>query len=215
MDFETDSDRRGGLAVSSVALDREGLRGRVGEKALAIAAARLGRCRALSLEGNQLSGPVPAALGLFVSLQELRLRLNQFSGELPDSLGQLAALRSLNLSENNISGRIPASFSGLTSLTALDLSRNRLSGDLPGRSFGGMRALRCLSLQTNDFTGRPPIELTRLERLRLLSLEGNDFTLPRGSGLTNEQGGGGGLSCSRPADVRQLMAALFQMPARR
>lgn len=47
------------------------------------------------LQNNNISGELPAELGLLSKLQSLDLSNNHFSGGVPDSLGHLASLRYL------------------------------------------------------------------------------------------------------------------------
>ena len=51
-----------------------------------------GRVADLRLDGNQLSGPIPAELGNLDNLEYLYLRNNQLSGSIPPELGNLANL---------------------------------------------------------------------------------------------------------------------------
>ena len=58
-------------------------------------------CTELNLYSNQLSGPIPPALGALTALQELDLSSNQLSGPNPPALGALTALQELDLSSNH------------------------------------------------------------------------------------------------------------------
>ena len=97
--------------------------------------------RELDLDGNQVSGPIPAALGNLTNLQELSLGLNRLSGPIPATLSLLTYLRRLNLRRNELSGAIPVDLGNLFRLEQLDLSDNHLSGVLPS-SLTKMRDLR-------------------------------------------------------------------------
>ena len=67
-----------------------------------------GRVKVLYLEGNQLSGSIPAALGNLTNLERLSLGGNQLSGSIPAALGNLTNLQYLSLEGNQLSGCIPA-----------------------------------------------------------------------------------------------------------
>jgi hypothetical protein len=54
----------------------------------------------LRLDGNQLSGTIPAALGNLVDLTQLTLHNNQLSGTVPSTLGRLVALEQATLYGN-------------------------------------------------------------------------------------------------------------------
>ncbi|XP_058076472.1 receptor-like protein EIX1 [Magnolia sinica] len=53
----------------------------------------LSSLQSLSLRGNQLNGPIPAALGGLSSIEELDLSGNQLNGNIPASLGRIRSLR--------------------------------------------------------------------------------------------------------------------------
>ncbi|CAD6344039.1 unnamed protein product [Miscanthus lutarioriparius] len=84
----------------------------------------------LSLAGNQLSGPVGAALRRLPRLSFLDLGRNWFSGEVPGEVFAFSRIRYLQLRKNafsgelRLAGRVP---SGAT----VDLSHNALSGRVP------------------------------------------------------------------------------------
>ncbi|CAI5485697.1 unnamed protein product, partial [Closterium sp. Naga37s-1] len=76
--------------------------------------------RALELQGNAFSGPLPNfASWETQSLHVLDVSDNQLSGSLPDSITRFATLQHLGLGGNNLSGPIPASLGSLVNLTSL------------------------------------------------------------------------------------------------
>ena len=66
-----------------------------------------GRVAELDLDGKQLSGPIPSALGNLDNLQALSLWGNQLSGSIPSELANLDNLRALSLGNNQFSGCVP------------------------------------------------------------------------------------------------------------
>ena len=84
-----------------------------------------------TVNGNGLSGEIPAELGSLSNLRGLWLNHNGLSGEIPPELGSLSNLIRLGLSENALSGEIPAELGSLSNLTVLDLAGNQLSGCVP------------------------------------------------------------------------------------
>ena len=91
-----------------------------------------GRVSELALGGNDLTGPIPAALGRLENLGSLNLGWNALTGPVPAGLGDLTSLRSLALGGNDLTGPIPAELGRLENLERLDLSYSwGLSGPLP------------------------------------------------------------------------------------
>ena len=130
----------------------------------------------MSLSDNELSGPIPSALGDLPHLQSLLLSRNRLGGRIPDKLGGLENLVNLHLDENRLSGPIPPPVAkGLASLQSLDLSKNRLEGEIP-IELGERRLLRYLSASDNRFSGQIPTQFGALDRLEYLSLSNNELT---------------------------------------
>ena len=90
-----------------------------------------GRVAGLHLDGNRLTGEIPAELGNLTSLRELSLGNNQLTGGIPAELGNLTSLRDLSLGNNQLTGRIPTELGNLANLQSLYLSDNPLTGCIP------------------------------------------------------------------------------------
>ena len=92
-----------------------------------------GRVIILNLQSNNLTGNVPPEMVNLTALRELRLQGNELSGPIPAwlSSNELSNLELLNLSENRLSGEIPASLADLPSLTTLWLHDNQFTGCAP------------------------------------------------------------------------------------
>ena len=90
-----------------------------------------GQVTQLVLDGNNLSGSLPAELGKLTSLTRLALNRNRLTGSIPSELGNLPALEIIGLANNQLTGPLPAGLSSL-SLTRLSLHDNTaLNGPLP------------------------------------------------------------------------------------
>ena len=135
----------------------------------------LARLRELNLSANELSGPIPAWLGSMTGLRELDLAWNELTGPIPSELERLVNLERLDLSRNELSGPIPAWLGSMTGLRELSLASNALSGPVPAW-LGNMTGLRVLDVAVNDFTGPIPRELGRLVNLEALLLSWNDLS---------------------------------------
>ncbi|KAM0836344.1 hypothetical protein ACQ4PT_062372 [Festuca glaucescens] len=86
--------------------------------------------RVLVLAQNQISGVLPANIGLLGSLVKMDISKNLLVGQIPASFKDLKNLKFLSLAENNISGHIPSFLGQMRSLEVLDLSSNSLSGNI-------------------------------------------------------------------------------------
>ena len=170
-----------------------------------------GRVSQLNIDGRDLQGQLPSALGNLTGLKKLtltnlpdltgelpltlgnlsdltELTINQvgLNGELPSDLGDLANLQVMNLRGNGFSGEIPSEFGNLSNLTTLDLAHNTLSKIPP--ELGQATSLKEIYLDNNQLAGPVPAELGNLSNLTLLYLDGNRLSgqLPAAlGGLSN------------------------------
>ncbi len=153
-----------------------------------------GRVTELDLSGNDLTGPIPAALGDLELLQTLSLGgrwepasrqwlTNALIGPIPAELGRLENLQQLSLGDNALTGPIPRELRDLVNLRSLSLSGNDLTGPIPAE-LGRLTNLQSLSLRGNDLTGPIPREVGSLVNLQYLYLERNDLIGPIPAGLS-------------------------------
>jgi len=134
----------------------------------------------LSLDTNQFTGPIPAALKNLTNLERLDLSYNAFTGTIPSTFGFLEQALFLNLGMNALTGPLPSELGALPNLRDLLLLNNgELSGPIP-TEWGNMEELSDLLVGGNKLTGTLPTELGQLSNLRLVSLAINTFrgTLP-------------------------------------
>ena len=78
------------------------------------------------------------------SLKELWLQGNQLTGPIPAALGNLANLEGLQLAKNQLTGKIPAELANCTKLGKgpfVDFSGNQLDASIPS----GLKALEKFS----------------------------------------------------------------------
>ena len=131
----------------------------------------------LDLSNNQLTGPIPEALGQLDSLRSLDLSVNQLAGTIPEALGQLDNLDILNLAANYLTGPIPEALGQLDNLKFLHLAGNGLTGPIP-EVLGQLSNLQELYLHSNGLTGAIPEALGQLNNLQVLWLRSNGLTGP-------------------------------------
>lgn len=85
-----------------------------------------------SLFRNDLSGPLPPAIGAFTNLILLDLEENEFSG--PVVIGEYVALVNLEeyrVGRNNLSGNLPGAIENWTKLVVLSIGENEVTGPIP------------------------------------------------------------------------------------
>ncbi|MDE2728366.1 MAG: Ig-like domain-containing protein [Gemmatimonadota bacterium] len=136
-----------------------------------------GRVVEVHLNDENLSGSLPAEIGLLDRLEGLFLYNNELTGSIPSELGRLHRLKHLYLGNNELTGRIPPEIGQLNELEVLSLSGNGLTGTIPAE-IGGLPRLKWMWLGGNELTGAIPAALGQLKNLELLFLSGNMLTGP-------------------------------------
>ncbi|ONI11855.1 hypothetical protein PRUPE_4G130200 [Prunus persica] len=148
---------------------------------------------AISLASNQLSGSLPADIGLRLpNLELLYIGMNELSGAIPNfisnngskltklemgeanflsCLANLTNLQRLTLSNNPLNDTLPVSFGNLsTSLIYLELRNCSMRGKIPD-DIGNLSSLIALALGNNQLTGLIPTSVGRLRNLQGLYLD--------------------------------------------
>ena len=87
-----------------------------------------GRVTGLTLQDNNLRGPLPTVLVQLTNLEWLSLGTNQLTGAIPPELGQLTKLSGLDLALNQLTGEIPSELGQLTKLSDVEPSREPVDG---------------------------------------------------------------------------------------
>ncbi|KAL6636887.1 hypothetical protein ACP70R_024459 [Stipagrostis hirtigluma subsp. patula] len=135
------------------------------------------KCRAirtLDLAGNQISGMMPANIGLLGALVKMDISRNMLQGQIPVSFKDFKSLKFLSLAGNNLSGSIPACLGQLRSLEVLDLSSNSLGGKIPS-NLVTLKDLTVLLLNNNRLSGNIP-DLTALPSLSIFNVSFNNLS---------------------------------------
>ena len=128
----------------------------------------------INLSINNLSGAIPAKIGVFSELEKLSLHDNKISGVIPVEIFNLKKLREISLGNNDISGNIPSRIGELRDLRFLGLGGNNLDGIIP-ESIVELKNLEYLTLEYNSLSGKIPDSIGNLTRLIMFSLSGNNI----------------------------------------
>jgi hypothetical protein len=130
----------------------------------------------LDVRGNKLTGSIPSTVGNLKKLNFLSLGGNPITGVIPSSIGNIgASLNYIFLGDSLLSGIIPNSLYGLTNLTDLFLENSRLSGPLSPLVGNLGPTLLVLDISSNKFTGPLPSTLGKLTSVFLLDVSSNSF----------------------------------------
>ncbi|XVE68364.1 hypothetical protein DITRI_Ditri09bG0062300 [Diplodiscus trichospermus] len=124
------------------------------------------------LQGNQLTGNISEAFGIYPNLDYIELSDNKFYGEL--SPNQATQLCVIDPSSNHLNGEIPKELGRLTSLLDLLLDGNKLSGKIPVE-IGMLSNLNRLNLASNNLSGSIPDQLGECSNLIELNLRRNQI----------------------------------------
>jgi LRR receptor-like serine/threonine-protein kinase FLS2 len=133
---------------------------------------RLHKLQSLNLDNNRLEGSIPSNLCHLESLFELHLGGNELSGPIPVCVNNMTSLRRLYLDSNQLTSMIPLSLWSLTYILEVNLSSNSLSGPMSFK-IGNLKVLRVLDLSRNQLSGDIPTTIGGLKDLANLSLAHN------------------------------------------
>ncbi|MEK6372465.1 MAG: fibronectin type III domain-containing protein [Acidobacteriota bacterium] len=125
---------------------------------------RLGTLGYANFEGNQLSGSIPAGIGVLTNVIDARFSNNAFTGPLPHEIGNLTNAEYVVFANNLLEGTIPAEIGNLKKVYSLELYGNRFTGTIPPQ-IGDMSGLQFLGLSFNALRGPVPPEITKLTKL--------------------------------------------------
>ncbi|PHT39229.1 hypothetical protein CQW23_22802 [Capsicum baccatum] len=129
----------------------------------------------LDLSGNNLTGNIPAEVGLFSKLRYLNLSWNNFQSGLPPEVGYFQNLTVLDVRHSALVGSIPGDICDSGSLGILQLDGNSFTGPIPDE-IGNCSSLYLLSLSHNNLSGSIPRSLSMLKKLKILKLEHNQLS---------------------------------------
>ena len=137
-----------------------------------------GRVEFLDLPANGLVGNLPAALGRLTRLRNLSLDGNELSGPLPARRWRdLVELGGLFLQNNPLTGELPPELAALRGLVTIDLRETDFTGAIPAE-WGELPDLRYLGLTGTGVRGPIPATFTRLSGFRL-DADRTGICLPR------------------------------------
>ena len=134
--------------------------------------------------GNNITGTIPAELGLLTSLNRIDLSDNNFYGTIPENLfEQWASIESINIGNNNMTGTIPGSIGQLSTLKILNITNNQISGTIP-ESIGRCKTIERCDVGGNQLTGPLPDSIGNWNMTKVFNVRANQLngTLPTSIG---------------------------------
>ncbi|KAF5738437.1 leucine-rich repeat receptor-like protein kinase [Tripterygium wilfordii] len=125
-------------------------------------------------DSNQLTGRIPATIGLVQTLEVLRLDRNSLSGAIPSTISDLTNINELHLAQNELSGTLP-DLSTMTALNYLDLSNNSFLASEAPAWFTSLPSLNTLIMEYSSLQGSVPPELLTFPMMQVVKLRNNAF----------------------------------------
>jgi gliding motility-associated-like protein len=116
----------------------------------------------LTLNSNNLTGPLPPEIGNLSRLAELQLDNNNLTGTIPPEIGNLTLMEILFLDDNNFMGSIPDELGNLTMMNTLYLDNNQLTGAVPN-SFINLNNLFKFDIFNNMIDSIPDLNMLFLQ----------------------------------------------------
>lgn len=116
----------------------------------------------LTLNSNNLTGPLPADIGNLSRLAELQLDNNNLTGTIPVEIGNLTLIEILFLDDNNFQGTIPEELGNLAMMNTLYLDNNQLTGAIPN-SFSNLTNLFKFDIFNNSIDSIPDLNMLFLQ----------------------------------------------------
>ncbi|KAL4556394.1 hypothetical protein LXL04_039045 [Taraxacum kok-saghyz] len=117
---------------------------------------------------NQLSGRIPSSIGLVGTLRAVRLDWNSLTGPVPQTITNLKNVTTLYLSNNQLSGPVP-NITGMDSLLYVDMSNNTFDASEIPTWFTLATNLTTILMDDTQLQGKIPSTIfhRRLEKLVL------------------------------------------------
>lgn len=123
----------------------------------------------LILDGQPVTGPLPAAWSRLTNLRTLSLRGTGFTGPLPPEWSEFRRLEVLDLGCTHVEGYLPPEWGSMRNLETLEFSSPYLEGPLPAE-WATMPHLRGLDIRGTPLTGPLPPEWSRMPQLATVYL---------------------------------------------
>eukprot|EP00571_Detonula_confervacea_P017318 CAMPEP_0172297450 /NCGR_PEP_ID=MMETSP1058-20130122/468_1 /TAXON_ID=83371 /ORGANISM="Detonula confervacea, Strain CCMP 353" /LENGTH=650 /DNA_ID=CAMNT_0013006605 /DNA_START=35 /DNA_END=1987 /DNA_ORIENTATION=- len=119
----------------------------------------------LNLQSNNMAGPIPPEIGVFVYMTSYISFFNAQAGPIPTSLGLIEPLQTFDVESNNMDGNLfQPEYSGpggLTEIVNFRASLNNFRGNIP-TEIGQWTKLQNLWFADNEMTGTIPSEVGNL-----------------------------------------------------
>lgn len=141
---------------------------------ISIETSKMDRVISLSLNNENLFGPIPDIIGEMNGLVALNLSNNNLINSIPFTFLHLQNLQTIDLSYNQISGPFPVYLMTFQELFLMDMSYNDMNGNLP--EYVGDIILEVLKLSNNKFSGLIPNNWLSFTSLKFIDISNNNLT---------------------------------------
>nr|TKW30372.1 hypothetical protein SEVIR_2G032000v2 [Setaria viridis] len=118
---------------------------------------------------------MPNEMGNLINVVILYLDGNKISGSIPATFGNLTNMRNLSLFDNQLSGTVPREFANLTGMVKFSIGNNSISGSFPSDVCKGGR-LQMFVVCMNNLTDPVPASLRTCNSLTHIDISFNKFT---------------------------------------
>ncbi|TYH51512.1 hypothetical protein ES332_D10G280700v1 [Gossypium tomentosum] len=169
----------------------------------------LSNLKVLGFFNNSLRGNIPPSLGNLSSLERLGLTYNALSGIIPESFGRLRNLSFFAIFGNAISGTVPVPMFNLSNIRIFDIGANKIEGTLHSDLEINMPHVEYFSVGDNQISGQIPLSISNAPNLDVLQfydnmLDGNVPSLEKLDNLFRLELGGNHLGHGREGDLNFL-----------
>lgn len=115
--------------------------------------------------GNNMSGPLPASIGLLSEITTLSLNNNALGGVFPTELTNLKKAWRVLLASTNLTWSLPTTIGNMSALAQFDIAGNNLGGAIPSELAN--TSINTLWATNNKFTSLPDLSARNWSQLQI------------------------------------------------